>query len=131
MSGAANDKSPLITTTCLTGICLLSLDFLIYGASFIYVLRNANFSIRKFGKIPLLIICFPNLYYFMGVFGRVFTYLNHADDESCLLYDHQTAIGCITMGFKIVNSLLINMFMLRVFAVAAILKCETKEEEIK
>ena len=35
------------------------------------------------------------------------------------------------MGFKIVNALLINLFMLRVFSVAAILKCETKEEEIK
>ena len=50
--------------------------------------------------------------------------------ESCLLYNDETVVGYVTQIIEIVNSLLINVFMLRVFHVAAILKCETKQEEI-
>ena len=114
----ADEDSPFINMTCLTGSCLLSIDFLVYGVSFIYVISNANFSWRKFGKVPFLIISFPNLFFLTGAFGRIFAYASHPDDESCLLYDSQSVIGCITMGTKIINALLINVFMLRVFHIA-------------
>ena len=47
------------------------------------------------------------------------------------MYDKNTMFAYILPIIGICNSLLINLFMLRVFHVAAILKCESKEEEIR
>ena len=47
------------------------------------------------------------------------------------MYDKNTWAAYILPLIGILNAVLINIFMLRVFAVAAILKCESKEEELK
>ena len=107
------------------------IDFIVYGISFTYVIVKAkkNTTLRNFGKVPLLIIAFPNLYFFVGLLGRVLAYAR-SDIDSCFLFKDYSPFGYVTQAIGIFNALLINVFMLRVFHVAAILKCETKNEEV-
>ena len=110
----------------------MTIDFIIYSISFIYVICKAKKSIglRSFGKVPLLIIAFPNLFFFMGMVGRTHAYATSDSENTCFLYNDESPVGFVVQGISIFNTLLINVFMLRIFHVAAILKCETKAEEV-
>ena len=118
---------------CLIGIFLLSLDFLIYLACFSHVVNRAKGKIdmKKLGKLPMTMITFPNFYFFTGCLFRLIAYLSCEKDQQCWMYDKNTWAAYILPIIGIFNAVLINIFMLRVFAVAAILKCESKEEELK
>ena len=118
---------------CLVGIFLLGLDFLIYGLSFLYVVNRARKKIdmRKLGKLPMTMITFPNFYFFSGCIFRLIAYLSCEKNEKCWMYDRDQWSAYILPIIGICNAVLINIFMLRVAYVAAILKCQTKEEELK
>ena len=83
------EKDNFDKAVCVLGICMLTIDLIIYGISFIYVIYNAKKrnSLRKFGKIPLLIIAFPNLYFFVGLVGRITVYVKSPTMETCFLYN--------------------------------------------
>lgn len=115
------------------GIFLLAIDFLVYTIVFLRVIYRAKnkIDIRKLGGLPVTIISFPVFYFFIGFLLRLVAYLSCKKHENCWMYDKDTLFAYVLPIVGICNSLLINLFMLRVFHVAAILKCESKEEEIR
>ena len=72
------NKDPINEAICLSGICLLTVDFLVYSVFFTYVILKAKkrTKLKSFGKVPLLIIAFPNLYFLVGAVARIISYLN-------------------------------------------------------
>ena len=79
----------------------------------------------------MTMITFPNFYFFIGCLFRLIAYLSCKNDQECWMYDRDQWSAYILPMIGICNAVLINIFMLRVAYVAAILKCQTKEEELK
>ena len=79
----------------------------------------------------MTIVSFPVLYFLIGFILRLAAYLSCKNYKYCWMYDRDSIVAYILPILGICNALLINLFMLRVFHVAAILKCETKEEEVQ
>ena len=76
-SDSTGDDNSFDEIICVSGICLLFIDFIIYGISFIYIISTMKRKTNRstFWKVPLLIIAFPNIYFLTGAIGRLIAYL--------------------------------------------------------
>ena len=115
---------------CSIGMILLSFDFIIYTASLFYVIKVAWTTLdwSKVGWMSLLILIFPVFYFLSEAFIRFWVYkVEYPKDVSTgFIYYNDSKLGYVVHIAGILNYTLINVFLLRVFKVAAILKCESK-----
>ena len=74
---------------CLIGVLLLAADYVIYGCTFLYVLNRARKKVKlqKLEKLAMVVISFPNFYFFTGWLLRLVAFLSCSRNESCWMYD--------------------------------------------
>ena len=112
---------------------LLTLDFIIYLVSIFYVFNSAwkTLDWTKVSPISMLILIFPLVHFALEAICRFWVYKITPRANIGFIYYNSSVLGCLVRVAGIFNSMCINVFLLRVFKVAAILKCESRQEEIK
>ena len=113
----------------------LTFDFIAYTSCLVYVMNRAWSTLdwSKVSWMSVLILGFPMIHFLLEAVVRYWLYKVQFPQnyKTGFTYYNDSIIGIIVHIAGIGNYLLINMFLLRVFQVAAILKCESREEEIR
>ena len=119
---------------CLEGSIAITICFLTYFSCYTYVicLARKQKDWMNVGFISLFILTFPNFYAFVSAFGRFWVYTaSKSEHEQCFIYHPRSIFGYIVVFLSIINSVLIQVFLLRILYIASILKSESKEQEQK
>ena len=112
---------------------LLSTAFAVYLGCFIVVVQRAALKtdLKRVGYLSIVILSFPLLYASTSAFARFWVYFQREPGGQCYLYSESSKMGQAVQFLQLLNGLFINVFLLRVLFVAAMLKSESREEEVK
>ena len=107
-------------------------DFIIYSFSFIYVYYKAGMN--NYGWSTFFILSFPVLFFGLCAFEPFLHQLtakfNPKDDrDTCYVYNPNDPYAIIIELTGIFNGILVNIVMLKVLGVAAVLRCESLQQE--
>jgi len=127
--GNTNQNSSYSRGVCIEGCLLLSIDFIIYTLSLIYVLRKGGYS--RYGLSTLIMMIIPLLDYFLAALGRIIESAISRNNSSlsCDKYFDLTWIRQVINFASVATGIVCNIFMLRNVSIAAILNSEGEQHE--
>ena len=100
-----------------------------------YVFTKAK-KLLVFGWVPLILTTYPILVLLSSTLVKIYENFGRQRTESqkelsCLAYIHREWFNYLQEVLAFLNEALVNYFLLRIFSVAAILRCKSIEEEYR